>query len=60
MSEPTLEDIARQHPGWRVWKGADQMCHASPLSGPALAVRGEDPADLADQIKRAEAFRNEQ
>ena len=54
--EPDLEDVAREYPGWRVWTGTDRRYHALRKCGPPLTVRGDYPLDLADEIRRAEAF----
>jgi hypothetical protein len=55
-AEPTLDDITREHPRWHCWKGVSGLLYASLRhSSPPVAVRGEDPADLRDSIRRAEA-----
>jgi hypothetical protein len=52
--EPTLGDVATEYPGWD--------CYAPGINGivfarlrdsfPPVTVRGEDPRDLRDQIRR--------
>jgi hypothetical protein len=54
--EPTLEQVQAEHPGWRCFTGTNLLCYAEHGTGGPL-VRGEDPLDLRDQIKRAEARR---
>jgi hypothetical protein len=55
-AEPTLDDITREHPRWHCWKGVSGLLYASLRhSSPPVVVRGEDPADLRDSIRRAEA-----
>jgi hypothetical protein len=49
----TQESLAREFPGWHVWKGVSQLWYARlPLSSPPIVVRGEDLTDLRDQITR--------
>jgi hypothetical protein len=56
MTEPTLDDVAREFPSWRVWRGISGLCHARLRdSEQPLLVQGEDPLDLRDQIRRAES-----
>lgn len=52
--EPTAADIEQAYPNWETWEGTDQMCHGRRTSGAALTRRGEDWADLLDQIRHAE------
>jgi hypothetical protein len=52
--EPTLDDVGREFPAWH--------CYASGINGlvlarlrdssPLVIVRGEDPVDLRDEIRR--------
>jgi hypothetical protein len=58
MTEPTLDDVAREFPSWQVWHGISGLYHAQ-LAQPqqVLTVQGEDPLDLRDQIRRAESLR---
>jgi hypothetical protein len=52
--EPTLDDVGREFPAW--------YCYASGIHGPVFArlrdssrpviVRGENPVDLRDEIRR--------
>jgi hypothetical protein len=59
--EPTLPDVQREYPAWRCWRGISGLFHARHASaGPGTRpqVTGEDPLDLRDQIRRAEALRD--
>jgi len=49
---PDWWPYAAEFPHWHVWRGADQLYHAR-LALTDLTVRGEDPVDLRDEIKRA-------
>jgi hypothetical protein len=50
--EPDLADVAALFPHWEVWHGVSGLFYARlPLSSPPVVVRGEDPRDLADQIR---------
>jgi hypothetical protein len=54
--EPSLDDVRREYPGWR---GISGLCHARPATaqaGDPAFVKGEDPLDLRDQIRRAESL----
>jgi hypothetical protein len=51
-----LELLEGEFPGWKTWL-AGGLCHALPRHGPAFLVHGVSPADLRDQIIRAEACR---
>ena len=54
--EPTLADIEREFPRWRYTQGNSGLYYAeSKTTGER--VSGEDPLDLRDQIKAAEARR---
>jgi hypothetical protein len=58
-SEPTLTDVQRQYPKWRMWRTVSGLYHARPADaapGDHAHVQGEDPLDLRDQIHRAEAL----
>jgi hypothetical protein len=57
--EPTLEDVAREFPAWGVSRAISGLYHAR-LDDPErpVTVQGEDPLDLRDQIRRAEARRS--
>jgi hypothetical protein len=47
------EDVAREFPGWQVWRGICHMWYGRLLdSSPPVIVRGEDPTDLRDEIIR--------
>lgn len=53
-AEPTLADVQARHPDWQCAQGISGLYHAhQPTTG--LHVTGEDPLDLRDQIKAAEA-----
>jgi hypothetical protein len=59
--EVTREDIpdwwpyAAEFPHWHVWRGVCGLVYARrPRTSPPVVVRGEDAADLRDQMKRAE------
>ena len=58
MTEPTLDDVAREFPAWRVSRATSGLYHAR-LDDPdhPVTVQGEDPLDLRDQIRRAESLR---
>lgn len=51
-AEPTLDEIRGAFPSWEVWQGICGLWYARlPLSSPPIIVRGEDLADLRDQIR---------
>jgi hypothetical protein len=53
---PALDDVAREYPRWRCWTGIAGLLYATLRgSSPPVVVRGEDPMDLRDEIRRAEA-----
>jgi hypothetical protein len=52
--EPTLADVAAQYPQWRCVRGISGLYHAG-HEATGQQVTGEDPLDLRDQIKAAEA-----
>ena len=53
VAEPTLADVERVYPRWHCWKGIAGLVSASRRSScPPVVVRGEDPRDLIDMIKR--------
>jgi excisionase family DNA binding protein len=53
---PDLDDVARQCPRWRFWPGVSGTLYAHLRhSSPPVVVRGSDPADLREKIRRAEA-----
>jgi hypothetical protein len=54
--EPTLDDVAAQYPQWRCAQGISGLFHAD-NEATGQQVTGEDPLDLRDQIKAAEARR---
>lgn len=58
--ESELAALARQFPGWEAWKGVSGLWYARRRGTREQPVQGEDTQDLADQITRAEAFREEQ
>lgn len=54
LDEPTLADVQAQYPAWQCARGISGPYHArQPATG--LHVTGEDPLDLQDQIKVAQA-----
>ena len=52
--EPTLADVQAAYPGWVCARGVSGFLYAEHAATGAL-VNGEDPLDLRDQIKAAEA-----
>jgi hypothetical protein len=58
VAEPTLDDVAREFPAWRVSRAISGL-YLARLQDPEhpVTVQGEDPLDLRDQIRRAEARR---
>jgi hypothetical protein len=52
--EPTMADVAAQYPHWRCEQGVSGLYHAD-NEATGQQVTGEDPLDLRDQIKAAEA-----
>jgi hypothetical protein len=52
--EPTLADVQRQYPGWECVRGVSGFYYAE-HTATGTQVNGEDPLDLRDQIKAAEA-----
>jgi hypothetical protein len=52
--EPTLADVKAQFPQWQSTQGISGMYHAQ-HEATGQRVTGEDPLDLRDQIKAAEA-----
>lgn len=55
--EPTLDDVVRET-GWHCWQGIAGLLYARNRAwSPPVTVRGEDPLDLRDQIRRAVADR---
>lgn len=66
MSEDGLDDqppswwpYAAEWPAWFVWRGISGLLYARKRgSSPPLVVRGEDPLDLRDQIRREEFLRS--
>ncbi len=50
--EPGRDDLAAEFPGWEIWRGVSQLCYGrKPLTSPPVLLRGEDWADLRDQIR---------
>jgi hypothetical protein len=54
--EPTLAEVAAQYPAWACVQGVSGLYHAEHRAT-GQQVTGEDPLDLRDQIKAAEARR---
>jgi hypothetical protein len=52
--EPTLADVQQEYPGWACARGVSGFCYAE-HAATGTQVNGEDPLDLRDQIKAAEA-----
>ena len=52
--EPDLADVRREYPAWQCARGVSGLYYAQNAATGAL-VQGEDPLDLRDQIKAAEA-----
>jgi excisionase family DNA binding protein len=53
---PALDDVARECPRWRFWQGVSGTLYAHLRhSSPPIVVRGNNPADLREKIRRAEA-----
>ena len=52
--EPALADVQAQYPGWQCERGVSGFLYAEHAATGAQ-VSGEDPLDLRDQIKAAEA-----
>jgi hypothetical protein len=52
-AEPTHDDVAHEYPAWHCWKGISSLYYAR-LTGasPPVIVRGEDPMDLRDEIRK--------
>ena len=52
--EPTLDDVRREFPAWHCYApGINGIVFASLRdSFPPVIVRGEDPVDLRDEIRR--------
>jgi hypothetical protein len=51
--EISAEDLEREFPGWHIWCGISGLWYASVRrSSPPIVVRGEDPKDLRDEIRR--------
>jgi hypothetical protein len=54
--EPTLADLQAQYPAWRCARGISGLYYAL-QTDTGIQVTGEDPLDLRDQLKAAEARR---
>jgi hypothetical protein len=57
--DPGIRELAGRFPGWEVWRGASGLLYARRHGIGDEPVTGEDAADLADQIIRAETLRGE-
>jgi hypothetical protein len=56
-SDVRQADIERDWPGWKVWKGVDNLFHgvrSGDKPAAALTADGESWEDLLDQIRAAE------
>jgi hypothetical protein len=52
--EPDLAEVQHEYPAWRCARGISGLYYAhNPTIG--VQVQGEDPLDLRDQIKAAQA-----
>jgi hypothetical protein len=57
--EPTLADVQREYPTWGCWRAVSGLYYARSTTaepGDPATVKGEDPLDLRDQIRREEAL----
>jgi hypothetical protein len=54
--EPTLAQVAAEFPFWECTRGISGLCYAR-NTATGQRVTGEDPLDLKDQVKAAEARR---
>ena len=54
-AEPTLADVEREFPQWKLWVGVDRLYHGLRTTGAALTACGEDWYDLLCEIRRAES-----
>ena len=52
--EPTLAQVAAEFPFWECTRGISGLCYAL-NTATGQRVAGEDPLDLRDQVKAAEA-----
>ncbi len=52
--EPTLAEVAAEFPQWRCTQGISELYYAQ-HEATGQQVWGEDPLDLRDQIKAADA-----
>ena len=52
--EPTLAEVQAEFPGWLCTRGTSQLYYARHLAT-GTRVQGEDPLDLRDMIRGAEA-----
>jgi hypothetical protein len=50
---PELAALAREFPGWEIWRGASRLYYGRHHRDPALNAHGQDPADLRNQIRKA-------
>jgi hypothetical protein len=53
-AEPTLADVQALYPAWRCARGISELFYAQ-HTATGTQVTGEDPLDLRDMIKAAEA-----
>jgi hypothetical protein len=56
VGEPTLAEVQAQYPHWRCAQGISGMFYAE-HQATGQQVTGEDPLDLRDQLKAADARR---
>jgi hypothetical protein len=60
--EPTLADVQREFADWQCWRAVSGLYYArlvAAATGDPATVKGEDPLDLRDQIRRAESLAEE-
>jgi hypothetical protein len=53
VKDPELAALAREFPGWQIWRGISRLYYGRHHRDPTLKAQGEDPADLRDQILKA-------
>lgn len=49
---PELAALAREFPGWEIWRGVSRLYYGRHHRDPTLKAQGEDPTDLRDQIRK--------
>lgn len=52
LPDPAAAEVAAEFPAWKIDRGVDGLLYALLVgSNPPLVVRGEDAAELRDQIR---------